>query len=129
MMTRLYCAAYARALMLSEVLRRRMLRVLSAWLAFISPMAMADGDFADMANRVAEGAKAGTTSVLGMVQLAGVCGVIGSIFAAKGMKSNPQIKLWMVALGLVTSLLLLGIPELIKRGQTQMGMTPVSVGS
>jgi len=128
MMTRLYCALYARALMLSVALRRRMLRVLSAWLAFISPMAMADGDIADILNRFAEGSRSGTTSVLVMVQLAGVCGVIGSVFAAKGMKNNPQIKLWMVALGLVTSLLLLGIPELIKRGQTQMGMTPVSVG-
>ncbi|HBH6890080.1 TPA: conjugal transfer protein [Serratia marcescens] len=128
MMTRLYCAVYALALTVSETLRRLTLRALTAWLALISPMAMADGDIADMFNSVSQGATSGTKSVLNIALFAGVCGVIGSIFAAKSMKNNPQIKLWMVLSGFVLSILLIVIPELIRRGQTQVGMTPVSVG-
>lgn len=128
MMTRLYCAVYARALMLSEALRRLTLRALCAWLALISPMAMADGDFADILNNVSQGATSGTKSALNIALFAGVCGVIGSLFALKSMKNNPQVRPWMVGLGFVVSILLIVVPELIRRGQTQMGMTPVSVG-
>lgn len=128
MMTRLYCAVYALALTVSETLRRLTLRALCAWLAFISPMAMADGDIADMFNSVSTGATSGTKSVLNIAVFAGVMGVVGSLFAAKGMKNNPQIKLWMVLSGFVLSILLIVVPELIRRGQTQVGMTPVSVG-
>lgn len=128
MITRFYCAAYARVLMLSETLRRMTLRALCAWLAFISPMAMADGDMADLLNSVSTGATSGTKSVLNIATFAGVCGVIGTLFALKSMKNSPQIRPWMIAVGFLVSLLLLAIPELIKRGQSQMGMTPVSVG-
>lgn len=128
MITRLYRAAFARALILSETLRRLMLRGLMAWLAFISPMAMADGDLADMANAVSVGASSGTKSALNIATFIGVVGVIGSIIALKSMKNNPQVKPWMVGLGFVGSLLLIAVPEMIKRGQTQMNMTPVSVG-
>ena len=128
MFTRLYRAALARALMLSEDLRKLTLRALCAWLALISPMAMADGDIADILNSVATGADSGTKSILTIAQFAGVAGVIGSVFALKSMKNNPQVKPWMVVLGFVGSLVLIAIPEIIKRGQTQMNMTPVSVG-
>ncbi|MFX2611041.1 DUF6750 family protein [Enterobacter mori] len=128
MISRLYRAAFARALILSETLRRLTLRGLMAWLAFISPMAMADGDLADMANAVSVGASSGTKSALNIATFIGVVGVIGSIIALKSMKNNPQVKPWMVGLGFVGSLLLIAVPEMIKRGQTQMNMTPVSVG-
>ncbi len=128
MITRLYRAAYARALMLSETLRRKTLRALCAWLAFISPMAMADGDIADILNSVSTGATSGTKSVLNIAMFVGVCGVFGSLLSLKSMKNNPQIRPWMVGLGFVVSILLIVIPELIKRGQSQIGMTPVSVG-
>ncbi|MHA4830433.1 DUF6750 family protein [Kluyvera intermedia] len=128
MISRLYRAAFARALILSETLRRQTLRGLMAWLAFISPMAMADGDLADMANAVSVGASSGTKSALNIATFIGVVGVIGSIIALKSMKNNPQVKPWMVGLGFVGSLLLIAVPEMIKRGQTQMNMTPVSVG-
>lgn len=128
MLNRLYRATFARILMLSENLRRLTLRALCAWVAFISPMAMADGDLADMLNSVSTGATSGTKSVLNIAMFAGVVGVIGSIFALKAMKNNPQIKPWMVGVGFVGSLVLIAVPEIIKRGQTQMNMTPVSVG-
>ncbi|MBU9819662.1 conjugal transfer protein [Rahnella sp. BCC 1045] len=129
MLTRLHRAAFARALMLSETLRRHTLRGLCAYAALISPVAMADGDIADILNNVANGAKSGTTSTLTIAEFMGVIGIVGSLVALKSMKSNPQIKPWHVGLTFVVSLLLIVIPELIKRGQTQLGMTPVSIGS
>jgi hypothetical protein len=128
MFTRLYRAALARALMLSEDLRKLTLRALCAWLAFISPMAMADGNIADMFNAVADGASSGTKSALTIAQFVGVLGVIGSILALKSMKNSPQVKPWMIGLGFVGSLLLLAVPQIIKSGQSQMNLTPVSVG-
>jgi len=128
MMNRLFSAVYARGLMLSENLRRYVLRGLSAWLAFISPMAMADGDIADIFNNVAEGATSGTKSALTIATFIGVLGIIGTITALKSMKNNPQVKPWMIALGFMGSLLLIAVPQIISRGQKQMGMTPVSVG-
>lgn len=128
MMNRLYRAAFARALIVFETLRRHTLRALLAWLAFISPMAMADGDFADMANSVSQGATAGTKSVLNIAMFIGVVGVIGSLLSLKSMKNNPQIKPWMVGLAFVVSICLIVVPEIIKRGQSQMNLTPVSVG-
>lgn len=128
MLIPLYRAAFARALMLSDSLRRITLRGLCAYAALISPLAMADGDLASMANSISEGATSGTKSVLNIAQFVGVVGIIGSLVALKSMKSNPQVRPWHVGLGFVVSLLLIAIPEIIKRGQTQMGMTPVSVG-
>ncbi|MBY4841265.1 conjugal transfer protein (plasmid) [Pantoea stewartii] len=128
MMTRLYCAVYALALTVSETLRRLTLRALTAWLALISPMAMADGDIADMFNSVSQGATSGTKSAINIAVFAGVVGVIGSLFALKSMKNNPQVRPWMVLVAFLVSILLIVVPELIRRGQTQVGMTPVSVG-
>ncbi len=128
MINRLFSAVYARGLMLSENLRRHAFRGLSAWLAFISPMAMADGDLADIANSISEGATSGTKSALNIATFIGVIGIIGTITALKSMKNNPQVKPWMIALGFMGSLLLIAVPQIISRGQKQMGMTPVSVG-
>lgn len=127
-MNRLTSAVFSRALMLSETLRRAFLRVLFAWVAFISPGAMADGDIADSFESLARGASSGTKSLLTICTLLGVCSVVGSILALKSMKNNPQTKPWMVAVAFGTGLVLIVVPELIKRGQSQMGMTPVSVG-
>lgn len=128
MLNRLYRATLARALMLSEEARRLALRALGAWLVFLSPVVRADGDLADMLNSVSEGATSGTKSMLNIAMFLGVVGIVGSLAALKSMKNNPQVRPWMVACGFVVSLLLIVIPELIKRGQTQMNMTPVTVG-
>ncbi|MBY4954516.1 DUF6750 family protein [Pantoea sp. DY-17] len=127
MITRFYCAAYARVLMLSETLRRMTLRALCAWLALISPIAMADDDLAGIGTRLADGAKSWQTSGIIIIQVIGFFSVAGGILSIKAMKNNPQIKPWMIALAIVGGLLAMGIAEIIKRGMNQMGMTPVSI--
>ncbi|WP_052206163.1 DUF6750 family protein [Pantoea rodasii] len=128
MMTRLYRAALTRALMLSETLRQLTLRGLCAWAALISPLAMADGDLADMAKAGADGAKSVQTSGITIIQVVGFFSVAGGLLSIKAMKNNPQIKPWMIILAIVGGLLAIGIPEIIKRGMTQIGLSPVTVG-
>lgn len=127
MLTCLYRAAFVRALMLSETLRRLTLRGVCAWMAFISPVALADGDLADMAKAGAEGAKSVQTSGITIIQVAGLFAVAGGILSIKAMKNNPQIKPWMIALSIIGGLLALGITEIIKRGMTQFNLAPVTV--
>lgn len=128
MFTRLYRAALTRALMLSETLRQLTLRGLCAWAALISPLAMADGDLADMAKAGADGAKSVQTSGITIIQVVGFFSVAGGLLSIKAMKNNPQIKPWMIILAIVGGLLAIGIPEIIKRGMTQIGLSPVTVG-
>lgn len=127
MLTRIYYAAIARALILSETLRQLTLRGVCAWAALISPVAMADGDLADMAKAGAEGAKSLQTSGITIIQVLGFFAFAGGLLSIKSMKNNPQIKPWMIALSVCGGLLAIGIPEIIKRGMNQIGLTPVSI--
>jgi len=127
MLTRLYRAAFVRALMLSESLRQLALRGIYAWAALISPVAMADGDLADIGKNLAEGAKSGQTSGITIIQVIGFFAFAGGLLSIKAMKNNPQIKPWMIVLAIGGGALAMGITEIIKRSMTQMGMTPVSV--
>ncbi|WP_210454600.1 DUF6750 family protein [Pantoea ananatis] len=127
MLTRLYRAAFVRALMLSETLRRLTLRGVCAWMALISPVALADGDLADMAKAGAEGAKSVQSSGVTIIQVAGFFAVAGGILSIKAMKNNPQIRPWMIALAIIGGLLAIGITEIIKRGMTQFNLAPVTV--
>ncbi|QAB32637.1 conjugal transfer protein (plasmid) [Pantoea sp. JZ2] len=127
MLTRLYRAAFVRALMLSETLRRLTLRGVCAWMALISPVALADGDLADMAKAGAEGAKSVQSSGVTIIQVAGFFAVAGGILSIKAMKNNPQIRPWMIALAIIGGLLAIGITEIIKRGMTQINLAPVTV--
>ncbi|HEB4876179.1 TPA: conjugal transfer protein [Kluyvera ascorbata F0526] len=124
MLTRLYRAVFTRAFMLSETLRQL---TLCACVALISPLAMADGDLADMARAGADGAKSIQTSGITIIQVAGFFSVAGGLLSIKAMKNNPQIKPWMIVLAIVGGLLAIGIPEIIKRGMTQIGLTPVTI--
>lgn len=128
MLTRLYTAAFTRALMLSESLRQLTLRGLCAWAAFISPVAMADGDLAEMGKAAADGAKSFQTSWITIIQVIGFFSVAGGLLSLKAMKNNPQIKPWMIAMAILCGLFALGIAEMIKRGMSQLGMSAVSVG-
>ncbi|WP_336732249.1 DUF6750 family protein [Pantoea ananatis] len=127
MLTRLYCAAYLRALMLSETLRRLTLRGVCAWMALVSPLALADGNLADLGKGAADGAKSFQSSGITIIQVAGFFAVAGGILSIKAMKNNPQIRPWMIALAIIGGLLALGITEIIKRGMTQFNLSPVNV--
>lgn len=127
MLTRLYCAAYLRALMLSETLRSLILRGVCAFMALISPVVMADGDLADMGKSAADGAKSVQTSGITIIQVAGFFAVAGALLSIKAMNKNPQIRPWMIWVAFIVGLLCIGITEIIKRGMVQFNLNPVTL--
>ncbi|ASL86003.1 MULTISPECIES: DUF6750 family protein [Serratia] len=109
-------------------LRQRFIAFLSAAAAALPVAAFADGDIADMADRAAEGAKSGLKSALIIAQFIGGIFVIGGLIAAKNKKENPQIKVSHIIGSILFGVCLIVVPEIIKRAQTQVGLTPVNVG-
>ena len=117
-----------RVYFLKAWLRQRFIAFLSGAAAVLSVAAFADGDIADMADRAAEGAKSGLKSALVIAQFIGAIFVIGGLIAAKTKKDNPQVKTWHILASILFGVCLIVVPEIIKRAQTQVGLTPVNVG-
>lgn len=109
-------------------LRQRFMALLVGAVTVLPLAASANGDLADMADRAAEGAKAGIKSVLTIAQFVGVIFVVGGLIAAKTKKDNPHVKTWHIIASILFGICLIVVPEIIKRAQTQVGLSPVSVG-
>jgi len=113
---------------IKEQVRGKMIKRMGGLLAVLPGAAFADGDIADMLNSAAEGSKSGMKSALTIAQFVGVLFVIGGFIAAKQKKDNPQIKVSHIIGAVLFGACLIVIPEIIKRAQSQVGLTPVSVG-
>lgn len=101
-----------------------------ATLAASSPVfALAAGgdDLAGMGSSVADGTDSLKKDALRIAQFVGVIFVIGALLAAKAKKDNPQIKVSHIIGALAIGVILLAVPEMIKRSQNQLGLTPVTV--
>lgn len=116
-----------RAILLKDRIRQRLLKGLVA-LAATSPVFAQANDIASMVTSTATGGTTITKGFLQLAQLAGVAFVIGGLIAAKNKSENPQIKVSHIAGALIFGVCLIAVPEMIKRSQTQMGLTPINVG-
>lgn len=107
-------------------------RIIKSLVAFASTsplLAHADGsDVAGMVTSVATGGVTVTQGALKLAQMLGVIAVIGALIAAKQRKDNPQIKISHIGGALVFGVCLIAVPEIIKRSQSQIGLTPINVG-
>lgn len=117
-----------RVTMFKEQLRQGCIKGVTAMLASSPVAAFAEGDIADMIKSTADGAKSSQGSVLTIAQFVGVIFVIGGLIAAKNKKDNPQIKTSHILGACLFGVCLVVVPEIIKRGQAQVGLTPVNVG-
>lgn len=90
--------------------------------------AMADGDIADMLGSIASGATSGKKSALSIAQFIGLLFVIGGAIAAKNKKNDPHIKLSHIFISITVGACLIVVPEIIKRTQVQVGLSPVNIG-
>jgi hypothetical protein len=99
-------------------------------IAAASPvLAHADGsDLAGMVTSFAVGGVTVTKGALQLAQTAGVVFVMGGLIAAKNKKDNPQIKVSHIATSVIIGACLIAVPEIIKRSQSQAGLTPINVG-
>lgn len=121
-------SACVRVTLLKEKMAARCLKSLTV-MAAVSPVtAMAGVDIAGMANAAAVGSKSGLKSFLTIAQFIGVLFVGGGLIAAKNKKDNPQIKVSHIAGAIAFGVMLIAIPEIIKRSQAQIGLTPINVG-
>lgn len=118
-----------RATLLKETVCQRFIKGLTA-LAATSPIfAYADGsDLAGMSTSLATGGETFSKNALSLAQAVGVVFVIGAFIAAKTKKDNPQIKVSHIASALIFGVCLIAVPEMIKRSQAQIGLTPINVG-
>ncbi|KPW63222.1 MULTISPECIES: DUF6750 family protein [Pseudomonas syringae group] len=121
------CAA-VRLSVFKDGLRQRVLKGLTAAMAANPVLAFAGADIAGMGSSAAVGATSLKKSALTIAQFAGVIFVIGGLIAAKNKKDNPQIKTGAIIASILFGVCLVVVPEIIKRSQAQVGLTPVDVG-
>lgn len=120
-------SACVRATLLKEKVRTYCFKSLAAVVA-ASPVVASADDIAGMLSSAATGSSSATKSVLTIAQFVGVVFVCGGVIAAKTKKDNPQIKVSHIVGAIVFGVCLIAVPELIKRSQTQVGLTPINVG-
>ncbi|MEB8059270.1 DUF6750 family protein [Pseudomonas fulva] len=128
MLNKFMLGLFVRAELAKDKMKSTFKNGVTALAAVLPTAAFADGDIADMFDAGATGSESALKSILKIAQLVGVVFVIGSFIAMKNKKDNPQIKTSHIVAGLLTGVILIVIPEIIKRTQTQIGLTPVSVG-
>lgn len=121
-------SACVRATLLKEKLTSRLAKGLTVMAAASPITALAGTDIAGMANAAAVGSKSGLKSALTIAQFVGVVFVIGGLVAAKTKKDNPQVKVSHIVGAIAFGVMLIAVPELIKRSQAQIGLAPITVG-
>lgn len=120
--------AAVRATVFKDGMRQRIVKGLAAAMAANPVLAFASDDIAGMGDAAAEGAKSLQKSALTVAQFVGVLFVIGGLIAAKTKKDNPQVKTSHIIGSILFGVCLVVIPEIIKRSQAQVGLSPVDVG-
>ncbi|MBT2375549.1 DUF6750 family protein [Pseudomonas fluorescens] len=120
--------AAVRVTIFKDGLRQRVMKGLLAVAAANPVLAFAGDDFAGMGDSAAEGAKSLQKSALTGAQFVGVLAVIGGVIAAWNKKDNPHIKTGHIVGAILFGVCLVVIPQIIKRGQAQVGLSPVDVG-
>ena len=121
------CAA-VRLSVFKDGLHKHVMKGLTTVAATSPVMAFAADDIAQMGDSAATGATSGMKSALTIAQFAGVLFVIGGLIAAKNKKDNPQIKTGAIIASILFGVCLVVVPEIIKRSQAQVGLSPVDVG-
>lgn len=118
-----------RVTLLKDKVRQRFIHGVTAIAASSPLFAYADGsDLAGMVTSAATGGKTISKGALEIAQVVGIIFVIIAFVAARNRKDNPQIKLSHIAGSVIFGVCLIAIPEMIKRSQAQIGLTPINVG-
>lgn len=118
-----------RATIIKDTIRGGCIKGIAALAASSPVFALAAGDdLAGMGTSVGDGADSLKKDALRIAQFVGLLFVIGALIAAKTKKDNPQIKVSHIIGAGAIGVCLLAVPEMIKRSQSQLGLSPVSVG-
>lgn len=114
---------------LSAYPRRGLIKLLTLFSVLLaSNQASAADDIAGMVNSVLGGVTSLKTPLINASAVAGVILIVSALAMMISKKNNPHIKAWHIVLAFVVGFSLIGIVQLVQRGQRQMDLNPVSVG-
>lgn len=110
-------------------MKRKFAAGMMSLVALTPAAAMADGTMTDMVDMGAEGMSDFEKDSLVFAEGFGVLILIGSIIAMKNKEKSPHITTKGIAIGWIVGIFLIGVGEIVRRSQSQVGMTEVTVGS
>lgn len=110
-------------------LKKKAIGAIVAFAAANPVLAHADSDIASMLSDAATGASSGEKSALIIAEFIGVLFVMGGLIQAKNKKDNPQIKTSHIIMAVLFGVFLISTGEIVRRSQSQVGLTNVTVGS
>ncbi|EJD6546520.1 DUF6750 family protein [Klebsiella pneumoniae] len=114
---------------LRHSMKRKFATGMASLVALTPLSALADGSLTDMVDEGATGMSDVEKDALVFAEGLGVLIVIGSIIAMKNKSKNPHITTGGIITGWVVGIFLIGLGEIVRRSQSQVGMTEVTVGS
>lgn len=116
-----------RLLFLRESLQRRLFRGLLFIVTSTACRQVYAADLADILDALAGGATSSQKSLIIIAMFLGVLSVLGGFGALYKKKTNPNIPSGGIWIAFLVGIALIGLGEIIRRGQSQMGMTEVSI--
>ncbi|HBT4803974.1 TPA: hypothetical protein MB363_003540 [Klebsiella quasipneumoniae subsp. similipneumoniae] len=110
-----------------ETARRRLIQGLLLVITSTACRQVYAADIADILDSLAKGATSGQKSTVIICMFLGVLSVAGGFGMLYKKKTNPNIPTGGVWIAFLVGIALIGLGEIIRRGQSQLGMTEVSI--
>ncbi|HFT4395375.1 TPA: DUF6750 family protein [Klebsiella quasipneumoniae] len=110
-----------------ETARRRLIQGLLLVITSTACRQVYAADIADILDSLAKGATSGQKSIVIICMFLGVLSVAGGFGMLYKKKTNPNIPTGGVWIAFLVGIALIGLGEIIRRGQSQLGMTEVSI--
>ena len=110
-----------------ETARRRLIQGLLLVITSTACRQVYAADIADILESLAKGATSGQKSTVIICMFLGVLSVAGGFGMLYKKKTNPNIPTGGVWIAFLVGIALIGLGEIIRRGQSQLGMTEVSI--
>lgn len=110
-----------------ETARRRLIQGLLFVITSTACRQVYAADIADILDSLAKGATSGQKSTVIICMFLGVLSVAGGFGMLYKKKTNPNIPTGGVWIAFLVGIALIGLGEIIRRGQSQLGMTEVSI--
>ena len=124
---RAYAALFSALISLLSLRDRAIAALLLLPATLLPGAAMANGDLADMAKNVSEGAKVGQSSSLDIAQFVGVILFIGGLVGFKKVGKQPGVTLAGCIVSIIVGACLAVIPEVMNRSQRQLGTSATTI--
>ena len=114
---------------LRHSMKRKFTAGMASLVALTPLSALADGTLTDMVDEGASGMSDVEKDALVFAEGVGVLIGFATIIAMKNKEKSPHITTKGIIIGWVVGIFLIGLGEIVRRSQSQVGLTEVTVGS